>query len=222
MYFSLIRLRRDIQPRDLAVMTKGDGYQIHKLVWNLFANQPDQPRDFLYRHESVSGWPTFYTVSEREPQDPSGMWDVVPKEYRPKLERGQRLGFTLCANPIRSRRDVDGRQHRHDVIMDAKRVQKERGESIVLPDIVQEHGSCWLVDRAEANGFIVQQEHLRVDSYSQHKFFKGKRHQPISFSTVDINGILTVADPELFAKCLFTGIGPAKGFGCGLLLVRRV
>jgi len=222
MYFSLIRLRRDIQPRELAVMTKGDGYQIHKLVWNLFADQPDQPRDFLYRHESVSGWPTFYTVSEREPQDPSGMWDVIPKEYRPKLERGQRLGFTLCANPIRSRRDADGRQHRHDVIMDTKRVQKERGEAIVLPDIVQEHGSQWLVERAEANGFSVQQEHLRVDGYRQHKFFKGKGRHPISFSSVDINGMLTVTDPEFVSKCLLTGIGPAKGFGCGLMLVRRV
>lgn len=222
MYFSLIRLRRDIQPRELAVMTKGDGYQIHKLVWNLFADQPDQSRDFLYRHESVGGWPTFYTVSEREPQDPSGMWDVVPKEYRPKLERGQRLGLTLCVNPIRSKRDADGRQHRHDVIMDAKRIQKERSESIVLPDIVQEHGSLWLLDRAEANGFLVQQEHLRVDGYRQHKFFKGKGCRPISFSTVEMNGMLTVTDPELFTTCLFTGIGPAKGFGCGLLLVRRV
>jgi CRISPR system Cascade subunit CasE len=222
MYFSLIRLRRDIQPRDLAVMTKGDGYQIHKLVWNLFSDQPDQPRDFLYRHESVGEWPTFYTVSEREPQDPGGMWDVVPKEYRPKLERGQRLGFTLCVNPIRSKRDADGRQHRHDVIMDAKRIQKDRGESIVLPDIVQEHGSRWLMERAEANGFLVQQEHLRVDGYRQHKFFKGKGRRPISFSTVEMNGMLTVTDPKPFTNCLFTGIGPAKGFGCGLLLVRRV
>lgn len=222
MYFSLIRLRRDIQPRDLAVMTKGDGYQIHKLVWNLFADQPDQPRDFLYRHESVGGWPTFYTVSAREPQDLSGMWEVTPKEYRPKLERGQRLGFTLCANPIRSKRDVDGRQHRHDVIMEAKRVKKEHGESIVLPDIVQEHGSRWLMERAEGSGFGVRQEHLRVDGYRQHKFFKGKGRRPISFSTVEMNGMLTVTIPELFNKCLFTGIGPAKGFGCGLMLVRRV
>lgn len=222
MYFSLIRLRRDIQPRDLAVITKGDGYQIHKLVWNLFADQPDQPRDFLYRHESVGGWPTFYTVSAREPQDLNGMWEVTPKEYRPRLERGQRLGFTLCANPIRSKRDVDGRQHRHDVIMEAKRVKKERGEAIVLQDIVQEHGSRWLIERAEVNGFGVQQEHLRVDGYRQHKFFKGKGHRPISFSTVEINGLLTVTDPEPFIKCLLTGIGPAKGFGCGLMLVRRV
>ncbi len=32
----------------------------------------------------------------------------------------------------------------------------------------------------------------------------------------------TVTDPVAFVeKCLFGGIGPAKGFGCGLMLVRR-
>ncbi len=33
----------------------------------------------------------------------------------------------------------------------------------------------------------------------------------------------TVIDPAIFIdKCLFDGIGPAKGFGCGLMLVRRM
>jgi len=33
----------------------------------------------------------------------------------------------------------------------------------------------------------------------------------------------SVADPAIFVeKCLFKGIGPAKGFGCGLMLVKRI
>ncbi|MEA2080768.1 MAG: type I-E CRISPR-associated protein Cas6/Cse3/CasE [Pseudomonadota bacterium] len=42
----------------------------------------------------------------------------------------------------------------------------------------------------------------------------------INFSTLDYSGLLTVTDPELFKAALFQGIGPAKAFGCGLLLVR--
>lgn len=223
MYFSMIRLRRDISPRDMAAMTKGDGYQVHKLIWNLFADHPDRQRDFIYRHEPVNGWPTFYTVSRREPQDASGMWEVMPKEYCPKLQADQRLGFTLCANPIRSKRDEDGRQHRHDVIMEAKLAQKRLGDITNLPDIVQEHGSRWLLERAASHGFKVSPEGIRVDGYQQHRLFKGKGNQPITFSTLDFNGNLIVTEPDVFVeKCLFDGVGPAKGFGCGLMLVRRV
>ena len=35
-------------------------------------------------------------------------------------------------------------------------------------------------------------------------------------------GILRVDDPDALVKVLEDGIGPAKGFGCGLMLVRRI
>lgn len=223
MYFSMIQLRRDISPCDMAAMTKGDGYQIHKLVWNLFADHPERKRDFIYRHEPVNGWPTFYTVSQRVPYDASGMWEVSPKEYHPNLQAGQRLGFTLCANPVRSKRDENKRQHRHDVIMEAKLEMKKRSDKINIPDIVQEHGARWLLDRAASHGFSVSPEGVRVDGYQQHRLSKGKSKQPVTFSTIDFNGTLTITEPDVFVeKCLFDGIGPAKGFGCGLMLVRRV
>ncbi len=44
----------------------------------------------------------------------------------------------------------------------------------------------------------------------------------VSLSTLEFNGVLTVADPKLFLETLYEGIGPAKGFGCGLMLVRRI
>lgn len=81
----------------------------------------------------------------------------------------------------------------------------------------------WLLDRAASHGFSVSPEGIRADSYRQHRLSKGKGNQPVTFSTVDFNGILTVTEPNVFVeKCLFDGIGPAKGFGCGLMLVRRV
>jgi len=223
MYFSMIRLRRDISPRDVAVITKGDGYQVHKLIWNLFADHPDRRRDFIYRHELVNSWPTFYTISQRVPLDASGKWEVTTKDYHPKLEDGQRLGFTLCANPIRSKRDENGRQHRHDVVMEAKLEQKRLGENIHLQDIVQEHGARWLAERAVSHGFSLTPAGIRVDGYRQHRLFRGKDKQPITFSTLEFNGILTTTDPAIFIeKCLFNGIGRAKGFGCGMMMVRRV
>jgi CRISPR system Cascade subunit CasE len=39
---------------------------------------------------------------------------------------------------------------------------------------------------------------------------------------VDFEGTIEITDPGIFVEALFTGIGPAKAFGCGLMLVRRV
>jgi len=223
MYFSMIRLRRGVSPRDITDLTRLNGYQAHQLVWNLFADRPDRQRDFIYRHEAVNCWPTFYTVSKRVPVDTAGMWEIMPKEYSPQLRVGQRLGFNLCVNPIRSRRDENGRQQRHDVVMEEKLKLRKGGKSFDLPGIVQDVGLQWLQERAASHGFSISQKGTRVDGYQQHKLFKGKGNKPITFSTLDFNGILTVTEPDVFVeKCLFDGIGPAKGFGCGLMLVRRV
>jgi CRISPR system Cascade subunit CasE len=49
-----------------------------------------------------------------------------------------------------------------------------------------------------------------------------KGDEDISFLSVDYSGILKVTDPEKFTAALTTGIGRAKAFGCGLLLIKRV
>lgn len=40
--------------------------------------------------------------------------------------------------------------------------------------------------------------------------------------TVTFEGVLNVIDPDRLVMLLENGIGPAKAFGCGLLLVRRL
>lgn len=223
MYFCMIRLRKGISPHDIIKLMELNGYNAHRLIWNLFADHSKRQRDFIYRHEPVNGQPTFYAVSKREPIDNDGIWDVMPKEYKPQLRTGQRLGFALRANPIRSRRDETGKQHRHDVVMEEKRKLKDGVKGFDLPAIVQEQGFQWLQERSTSHGFNISQGSVRVDGYQQHELFKRKGDPSITFSTVDFNGILSITEPSVFIeKCLFEGIGPAKGFGCGLMLVRRI
>jgi len=231
MYFSLIRLRRDVSPGDAASLCRGGGYQMHKLIWNLFSDGPDRRRDFLYRFEKVKRLPTFYTVSDREPVDTSSVWDIQTKRYAPKINRRDRLSFTIRVNPIRSKRDENGCQHRHDVVMEAKKQMDFRempqDERPHIATIVQDAGFAWIKAREKEHGFFVggdeEKPGVRADAYRQHKLFRGKGAQPVTFSTLDYNGILTVTDPDTFVKeTLFSGIGPAKAFGCGLMLVRRI
>lgn len=104
---------------------------------------------------------------------------------------------------------------RHDVVMDAKR---RSDDDICSADVEYIAGRTWLETRGVTHGFTL--EAVSIGAYVRHRLFK-RAHQPITFSTLDYEGILRVTDPERLRAALFAGIGPAKGFGCGLLLVRR-
>lgn len=255
MNFSLIRLRRDLTPRDIAALGRSDSYGQHKMVWDLFSDDPDRKRDFIYRFENVNGLPTYYAVSEREPVDERGLWDISTKPYSPKIAQGERLAFKLRANPVQSAkqersaeeleawqksRDERGLKPsksmergwtekviRHDVVMEAKtkidfkNLPQEKCPHVAT--LIQEAGLEWIAEKGKEYGFYVVQSGTRADGYQQHRFFKKKGAKPVMYSTLEFDGVLTITEPEIFIeKCLFSGIGPAKGFGCGLMLVRRV
>lgn len=227
MYFSKIELRREkFNLCDIVRMLIDEEYKVHRLLWSLFRDRPDRKRDFLYRSESHQGWPCFYTVSARQPVDSAEVWQIQSKPYSPKVVRGQQLGFSLRVNPVLTRRDDNNKQHRHDVVMEAKYCIKRAGmietQRRRIATLVQEQGAKWLSAHAEKHGFIVNSDEFRVDGYKQHRFFKEKGKTSVSFSTVDFNGVLTVLDPQLFTEALYKGIGPAKGFGCGMFMIRRI
>lgn len=225
MYFSRIQLKTSaLDPTRLADFVCGEeSYAVHQQLWRLFAETPDTRRDFLFRREQRErGLPIFYVVSVRAPQSADGLFHVETKPYQPRLSVGQRLGFSLRANPVVSVRKEDGRSVRHDIVMHAKKNQPADGERVPEPILVQQCGTDWLSGRAEKCGFDIVPEEVRADGYRQHGLRKAKDGHMIQFSTVDFHGSLTVNDPEAFEQALFHGIGPAKAFGCGLLLVRRL
>jgi CRISPR system Cascade subunit CasE len=201
-----------------------DAYHAHSLIWDLFSDGPERERDFLFRQEEHRGLPGFLTVSSRAPSSRNGTWIVETKPYAPVLREGQQLGFVLRANPVRTVQDPERRHHRHDVVMDAKRRLRTEPTAPLpsLPEIVQEAGAAWLAGRALQHGFTFSPGEVSADGYTQLRLVKEGSKAPIRLSTIDFSGRLTVTDPERFRAALTTGIGPAKGFGCGLLLVRPV
>ena len=226
MYFSRIKLLLEATKSEGFWDMLADGYEVHRSLWSLFADGSKKSRDFLYRHEEGEKIPLFYCVSKGVPKDLGGIWGIESKEYNPVLWGGQRLAFSLRANPIVSKRDNKGRQHRHDVVMDAKRqMRQENAPMEELPMealIVQEAGFEWFSRKCEGCGFSVKKREVKADGYQQLRFSKLHSGHKVSISTVDFEGLLTVDDTELFRKALYGGVGPAKGFGCGLLMVRRV
>lgn len=208
------------RPRDSALLRtlvrQQEAYRDHALVWRLFQGD-GVPRDFIFRREEVDGSTVYYIVSRREPRDVEGLFQVHSKPYRPRLAVGTRIRFDLRANPTVSRRDEGGASRRHDVLMDAKRLACDAGETT---DAMEQAGHQWLLERAGRWGLGIEADSVLQTGYRQHRLTpKGKR---IAFSSLDYRGVAQVTDPELLGKALLDGVGHARGFGCGLLLVKRI
>jgi len=227
-YFNLIQPAAGFE-RDAARERAVGPYEDHQWLWRFFPAPVGTRRDFLYRRLNVEAAPRFYCLSKRVPEDLSRVWRIETREYNPKLRTGDRLRFDLRANPVITQ-GGEGKKRRHDVVMQAKRkllgqrglVKWEQwvdGDKPTQYELIRTSCVPWLITRARQLGFSVIEDDLAIDAYSQHR---GK-HERIRFSTVDFSGVLTVTEPRAFVEnALFTGVGHAKAFGCGLLLVRRV
>lgn len=236
MYFNLIE-PMPTQERGAAHEWVDGPYAEHQWLWRFFPAEPGSPRDFLFRRRDDDAAPKFYVVSKRPAQAPSGAWRIQSRAYTPAVPAGTRLSFDLRVNPVITH-TVDGKSTRHDVVMEAKKQllgargmerwedwkpdrRAPDGQPDPRPGLYElVHSTCaaWLNRRAADHGFAIDADSLAVEAYQQQR--GGKKDQ-LRFSTVDFRGHLTVIDPEKFAHALHSGIGPAKAFGCGLLLVRR-
>jgi len=225
MYFSRIELNRSgADVARLLTRMSADDYQHHQFIWQLFEGVEE--RDFIYRREDVGHWPRYYAISAREPRDEQALWKIETKPYTPRIESGMRLAFSLRANPVVTHKNESGKRIRHDVVMDRKRQMGFKtlphSERPPLQSIIRDAGLDWLTSRAVKHGFRYEEGQVTIDGYEQHQSIKRGGLKPIRFSSLDFGGLLTVTDTEAFRRALFSGIGPAKGLGCGMLMVRRV
>lgn len=217
-YFSRVQLLASLRQNDwLRDMAKHGGpYRDHALIWKLFPGD-GMKRDFLFRR--LEDERSFYVVSARAPQSDSGLFHIQSKAYSPKLEAGETVRFDLRANPTISLRQADGRSRRHDVLMHVKHgATPEQREELALAR--ETAGRDWLLARAERWGMAIQPESLLQNGYRQHRL-RRKGHN-IEYSSLDYQGLAQVTDAERLRLALLEGVGHSKGFGCGLLLVRRI
>ena len=197
----------------------------HALVWSLFADGPERKRDFLWRESADR---TFYMLSARPPADRHALFDLdEPKPFAPQLSSGDRLRFSLRANPVVRRETetlrVSGKHKRTkkiDVVMKALHGMPKSERAEQRKAIVREAGTAWLAQQGTRCGFEIDKDAIGVDGYETRVVYR-RSGKPIQFSTLDFEGNLTVTDPDLFLASLAEGFGSAKAFGCGLMLIRR-
>jgi CRISPR system Cascade subunit CasE len=220
MFFSRITLNPIANRADYASIACNNTYKEHQVLWELFNNNPDAERDFIYRYEPVRNTPAYYIVSKRKPIDSSGLWNIQVKDYSPVIKEGQCFSFILRVNPVKTK---EGK--RHDIVMhekhkmDYKNLNKK--ERLSQQALVEKVGYEWLASRALQSGFSINDTAVGIDAYQPHTSGRKKGKKEIRYSTMDFQGTLEVVNVEAFEKTLMEGIGKAKAFGCGLLLIRK-
>ncbi|GGO67549.1 type I-E CRISPR-associated protein Cas6/Cse3/CasE [Bowmanella pacifica] len=226
MFLSKVSLNNSaLAKKELVKLVDKGAYASHQLLWKLFADPTATERPFIFREEQCHGAPIFYVLSHIPPIHRPEIFTQQVKPFTPKLEPGSRLAFQLRANPTINIKDGSKNGKTHDVLMHAKRQLPENKDKDIqhVKKVQESAAKQWLMDEERLNAIGVAME-LEPDvvSYQQHCTYKRDTRAPIRFSTVDYQGVIKVMEPELFIGKLSAGIGRAKAFGCGLMLIRRV
>jgi len=118
------------------------------------------------------------------------------REFFPAFKEGQRLRFEVSANPV-------------------KRLARS-GDRVPL--IRDEERLAWLGRQLDGAAEI---EAARVVA-SERLYFRKPGMPPGKIEEVTFAGVLRVRDAARLLETCRGGVGPAKSFGCGLLLLARV
>jgi CRISPR system Cascade subunit CasE len=173
------------------VLWRLDQHQHQALLYLVSPTQPD----LTHLVESV-GWPATQTWATRH---------YTP--FLAALTKGDQWAFRLTANPVSSRRKTP----------DSARTQR-------LAHVTVAQQTDWLLTRTQRHGFtIVNGTHNEPDvAVRRRQTLRFPRQgKTVTLSTAVFEGRLEISDPELLRRSLVQGIGPAKGYGCGLLTMAR-
>lgn len=237
LYLSRARLRASrgealsaIAPLLVSDDKKQQPGRAHRILWLLFQDVPDATRDFLWRDE---GGGRYLILSKRVPTDPLGLFALDTKPFEPALRPGDKLAFSLRANPtVASKAALDAEQRakrtrgkKTDVVMHALHSVPKGQRAAVRDRIAAEAAAKWLIAQGERAGFRLalgddDKPKILVDGYAQIPVERS-RGRPAGFSVLDLKGEIEITDPAAFLAKLPNGFGSAKAFGNGLMLIRR-
>jgi CRISPR system Cascade subunit CasE len=183
-----------------------DCYDWHQAVWKAFPGRDGEARNFLTRLDRRRDGFLLLIVSPSEATRPdwcppeSWQSKPIPETYFAR----RRYVFQLCANPTKkvAKRGPDG-----ELTKNGRRVPLSTREEFV----------GWISRKGEQGGFGVNDETLQAFSRGREYFEKhGMRGL---HSAVEFQGVLNVTESAKFHETFTRGIGSAKAFGFGLLII---
>jgi CRISPR system Cascade subunit CasE len=183
-----------------------DSYDWHQAVWKVFPGRDGEARDFLTRLDRQRDGFRLLIVSPSEPSRPD--W-CPPESWRSKpipetYFTRRRYAFQLAANPTKK---VTKLGPGGEPTKNGRRVPLSTREEFV----------GWISRKGEQGGFAVDTDSLRT--FSRGREYFEKKGMLGMHNAVEFQGVLNVTDPEKFHESFTRGIGSAKAFGFGLLVI---
>lgn len=187
-----------------------DSYDWHQALWLAFPGRRDDKRDFLTRVDKKDRFFAVYLLSEYKPICPSWcpeeFWSLA--EIKETFLTHEFYRFDLLANPTRKVAKIGN---------DGERTKNGRREAILKP----EDQVTWLQRKAEQGGFrVLDEPPIEVDK-AKRLTFEGKQGDGSHFG-VHFHGVLQVTDRSNFRETFRQGVGTARGFGFGMLMMQPV
>jgi CRISPR system Cascade subunit CasE len=182
-----------------------DTYDWHQRVWQAFGRRDGDTRDFLVRidrmEEAFRVLILSRNLSVRPDWCPS---DCFQTKLIPETFFGHsHYAFSLLANPTKKiRSNAEGERTKN-----GRRVPLTKRDDLL----------AWLERKAAASGFSFDPATVQTIPRGREYFHKNGAHG--THVAADFRGRLTVTDPGLFRTTVATGIGSAKAFGFGLLVL---
>ena len=181
-----------------------NSYDWHQRVWECFPGRDGEKRDFLTRLDDKDGEYHLLIVSPSLPTRPEWCpqkaW--ASKPITAAYFTARRYAFQLRANPTK----------KHAVQRpDGSFTKNGRRVALIEPSDLR----TWLRRKAERGGFAIEQATVRL--FGNQYFKKEGAFAP--HSAVDFQGVLTITEMAKFHETFTRGIGSAKAFGFGLLMI---
>lgn len=187
----------------------------YRLITGLMSNDVKHKRDFLWR-ESEPG--TLIILAGQEPKGFLPIFNISIMRFMPCITDGDQISLRMRVSPT-IYKAVEGarRPKRHDLVMDALyNISGERSQ--IRHEVVQKIITEWLTAQGAIHGFKPELTKTAVYAYRQLQLLETDGRK-ISFSAVDIESLVEIFDAERFLVCLNSGLGGARSFGCGLILI---
>ncbi len=197
-----------------------DSYDWHKRLWDCFPNVPDQKRTeigFLTRIDTLERAFRLWVLAKRTPVCPK--WcspdGFALNEIADSFLTHRYYAFDLRANPVKT---IVQRGSNGETLF---RANGKRKCGKRVPLVKTEELRSWLDRKTASGGFkIVEVKPLEIAPMVESHFYK--KGQSAYHGGVQFRGVLEVIDPMQFSKTYYTGIGSAKGFGFGLMLLAPI
>jgi CRISPR system Cascade subunit CasE len=206
-----------------------DSYAWHKKMWECFPDAPDAKRDFLTRIDQIERAFRLWILAKRKPARPQWCppegFDL--KEITASFLSHRYYAFDLRANPVKT---IVQRGPTGETLL---RPNGKRKNGKRVPLVKPEDLRAWLIHKGKVRsrdedtgldvpgGFqIVEEKPLEISPMAENHF--RKKEQTGYHGGVQFRGTLEVTDPEKFIESYQAGIGGAKSFGFGLLLLAPI